>query len=388
MNKAKAADEVTVIVEPLHTVDYVFCLRKSKYSSGEGETYHLNCGDAFASVGITLLGKCSTLHATDTACKIESGNERACRILLGRNVAYNLTGIDVRTKTAARSYHRNTQGIKLTNTVVDELRALRNNVKVHGFVKANDERLHFLNRHTAVGKEALEHSDIIFHRVECFLVTYKDSAATTEAELSRGEVDNVIEVTDHSGDLADGFILHGLFSCLDEIEVVLEERCVKNGCDAVFLRKIGNRLHILIGNRLTADKVCSCFNSYVGDIIRTLALDACTHLIKVNVALEGEIALHNKSLILDKLLNASAETSNVSLGCSEVIVHDDAVTGLNEVLSDNVLCRTSLVSREKVLNTEELGELIVHSVEGFTTCISIVCTEHCRLHIVTHCVNA
>ena len=40
-----------------------------------------------------------------------------------------------------------------------------------------------------------------------------------------------------------------------------------------------------------------------------------------------------------------------------------------------------------MLDAEYFGKLIVHSVEGLAARVSIVCSEHCGLHIVAHSVN-
>lgn len=42
VNETETADEMTVIVEPLDTVDDVFCLRERENTAREGETNHFN----------------------------------------------------------------------------------------------------------------------------------------------------------------------------------------------------------------------------------------------------------------------------------------------------------------------------------------------------------
>ena len=388
VNEAKTADHVTVIVEPLDTVDHVLGLREGEDTARECETYHLDGGDMLGAVGISLLGERAALHAADTAAEVERRNQRACGILIGGDVTDDLTRVDVRAETAARGYHRDAKLVKLANCVCDELRSLRDDVEIHRLLKADDQRLHFLDGHTAVGEEALKHGDVVLQLVEENLVAYHDAAATTEAELAGGEIYDVKEIGDHSRDLGDGFILQRFLTGLVEVKVILKQRCVEDGGDAVALGELGCRLHILVGDGLTADEVGACLQTQISDVLSTLALDAINDLVEVDVALEGERTLGDKTLVTYQLLNVTAETGNVSLGGGEVIVHDDALAGLDEVLCDDVLTGAALVCGEQVLDAEDLRELRVHAVEGLASRIGVVGAEHGGLHIVTHGVNA
>ena len=69
------------------------------------------------------------------------------------------------------------------------------------------------------------------------------------------------------------------------------------------------------------------------------------------------------SLVLDKFLNMSAQSCYMSLGCSEVIIHDHALTRSDESLSQNVLARSPLMSRQAVLDAEDLFKFVTHAVE-------------------------
>ena len=113
-------------------------------------------------------------------------------------------------------------------------------------------------------------------------------AATAEAEFPAGEVNNVEEVRDHAGDLADGFILHGLLAGLDEVQVVLQQGSIQNRGDAVGAGKVGGFLHVGVGDGLAANEVRSCLDSHKGNVVLALALYASLNLVKVNVALEGK----------------------------------------------------------------------------------------------------
>ena len=291
-------------------------------------------------------------------------------------MADNRASVNVRAETAAGSYHRHAELIELCYAMVNKLRSLRNYVEIHGLIESDDQRFHFLNRHTAVGKEALKHSYIVLKLVEEFLVSYEYSAASTEAELARGEVYDVKEVCYHSCDLGDRLILHRLLAHLDEVEVVLKKRSIEHGRDAEGFSEVGCLLHILVGDRLTADKVGACFKADVSDIFSALLSDARLHLVEVDIALEGKCALYYESLILDKLLYTSAETGNVRFRSGEVVVHDNTAVGLYKVLCDDVLTSASLMGREKVLYTEYLLELVSHTVEGLAACVRIVCAKH------------
>lgn len=62
----------------------------------------------------------------------------------------------------------------------------------------------------------------------------------------------------------------------------------------------------------SADKVCARLNSEVCNIVCTFFFDTSIYLIKVDFALEWESTLFDKSFILYKFLNTSAESCNVS----------------------------------------------------------------------------
>ena len=216
------------------------------------------------------------------------------------------------------------------------------------------------------------------------LVTHHNAAATAKTEFAGREVDDVKEVGDHTGNFPNGLILHALLTGFDEVQVVLQQGSIQHGHDAVFTGNLGGSLHVLVGDGLTADEVCACLQAHVGNILRTLLLDAGLNLIQVDIALEGKGALGDKALIPDQLLHLAAQAGNMRLGGGEVVVHDHAAAGLNKVLGNDMLAGSALVGGQEELHAEQLRQLLVHSVEGLAAGVGIVGAEHGGLHIVAH----
>ena len=70
--EAETANELSVIVEPLNSINNILCLREGKYSSRECETNHFYRCDSLTAIGISFFGESSSFHAADTAAEVES----------------------------------------------------------------------------------------------------------------------------------------------------------------------------------------------------------------------------------------------------------------------------------------------------------------------------
>lgn len=372
VDEAEAAHQVPVIVEPLDPVDDVLGLGEGEDPAGEGQAQQLHGGQALAAVGVALLGEGAALHAADAAADVQGAGQGAGGVLLLGDVGDEVQAVQMRAQAAAGGDDRDAVGVQLVHGVLDELGSLGDHVHVHGLVKAHRHGLHLPDGHAAVGQKALEHGDQVLHGVEQGLVPHDDGAAPGEAELAGGEVDQVEQVGDHPGDLPDALVGHARLADLDEVEVVLEQGCVQHGQNAVLLRQLGGRLHVLIGDGLAADQVRAGLQAQEGHLLRRLLLDAGLQLLKVDVALEGQVALGHQSLIFHQLLHMAAHAGDVGLGGGEVVVHDDAVARLDEAGGQDVLAGAALVRREAVGRPENLLQLVAHDEEGLAPGVGVV----------------
>ena len=224
--------------------------------------------------------------------------------------------------------------------------------------------------------------------MEQLLVPHQDGAAPGEAELPGGEVDNVEQVGDHPGDLPEGLVLHPRLTGLDEVQVILQKRGVQHRQQAVTMADGGGRLHVGVRDGLTADQVGAGLQTDEGDVLRGLPLDAGRQRVQINVALERQVTAALQALLLHQLLHAAAQTGDVSLGSGEVVVHDDAIAGLDKPGGQNVLAGPALMGGQAVLNAEQLLQFRLHLVKGLRPCVGVVRCQHGGLLPVGHGVHA
>ncbi len=388
MDEAKAADEIAVFVQPLDTVDGVDGLGQGEDAAREGQADELHRSQAFAAVRVAFLRQGAAFHTADAARDVEGADEGAGGVLFLRNVRDDAAGVQMRAETASRGDDGDAGFRHLVDGVLDEDRALGDDVHIHGFVEADGHRFHFLHGHTAVGEEAFVHGNGVLEGAVHRFLTAADRAAAGETEFAGGEVDNVEEVGDHSRDLADALVLHGFLAGLDEVEVVLKQGGVENGDDAVLLGDFGGFLHVLIGHRLTADEVGAGFQAHEGNVVDAFLGNAFLQTFNVDISLERQVAVGFKAFILHELFHVAALSGDVSLRGGEVVVHDDAAARLDEALGEDVLAGAALMRGGDPFHAEDLFQLVAHAVERLGAGIGIVGAEHCGLHVVAHGVDA
>ena len=224
--------------------------------------------------------------------------------------------------------------------------------------------------------------------MEQLLVPQQDRAAPGKAELPGGEVDDVEQIRDHAGDLPDGLVLHPGLAGLDEVQVILQKGGVQYRQQAVTMADGGGGLHVGVGDGLAADQVGAGLQPDEGDVLRRFTLDAGGQRVQINVALEGQVAVALQTLLLHQLLHAAAQTGDVGLGGGEVVVHDDAVAGLDEPGGQDILAGAALVGGQAVLDAEQLLQLGLHLVEGLRSGVGVVGHQHGGLLPVGHGVDA
>ena len=151
---------------------------------------------------------------------------------------------------------------------------------------------------------------------------------------------------------------------------------------------VGGGLHVGVGNGLTADQVGAGLQADIGHVLRRLLPDAGLQSLQIDVALEGQVALTDQALPLHQLLHAAAQTGDVGLGGGEMVVHDNAVAGLDEAGGQDVLAGAALVGGQAVVDTEQLRQLLLHAEEGLAARIGVVRPQHGGLHVVAHGVDA
>ena len=95
-----------------------------------------------------------------------------------------------------------------------------------------------------------------------------------------------------------------------------------------------------------------------------------------------------QTLLLHQLLHAAAQTGDVGLGGGEVVVHDNAVAGLDEPGGQNVLAGAALMGGQAVLDAEQFLQLGLHLVEGLRSGVGVVGHQHGGLLPVGHGVDA
>ena len=208
--------------------------------------------------------------------------------------------------------------------------------------------------------------------MEQLLVPHQDGAAPGKAELPGGEVDNVEQVGDHPGDLSDGLVLHPRLTGLDEVQVILQKRGVQHRQQTVTMADGGGRLHVGVRDGLTADQVGAGLQTDEGDVLRGLPLDAGRQRVQINVALERQVTAALQTLLLHQLLHTAAQTGDVSLGSGEVVVHDNAIAGLDKPGGQNVLAGPALMGGQAVLNAEQLLQFRLHLVKGLRPSVGVV----------------
>ena len=110
--------------------------------------------------------------------------------------------------------------------------------------------------------------------------------------------------------------------------------------------------------------------------------------VQIDISLERQVAVADKTLLFDQLLHAAAQTGDMRLGGGEVVVHYDTVAGLDKAGGENVLAGTPLMGGQAVLDAEQLLELGLHTEEGLAAGIGVVSLQHGRLLAVGHGVDA
>lgn len=197
VGEAQTADEVSVVVKPLHSVDHVFGLRQGEYAAGEGKTNHFHRCEMLASVGVTLFGQSTSSHTADAAAKVECGNQRPCRVLLLRNVADHLLGIDVCAKSAVSFQIKQLESeldCLLFERITDLIVTLDNHVYRSDYVIAKEEpvSMHFV---TGAGSSFAGNRDLSVQEIaRCpFILTEKHMGyrRSFDEELSRRSLEVV-----------------------------------------------------------------------------------------------------------------------------------------------------------------------------------------------------
>src|SRR5574344_1528726 len=160
----QAADELAVVIEPLHAVGAELYLRKGKDAARDGKTQEFKFREMFAAVRIALLGYGSPFHAAYAAGNIESRRESACRILVLRNIAFEEVGcIDVRSQSACRQHRRHSVVVKLLDKILYEHRSLADDLHIHRLLKTDGHSFHRAHLHASICQEALEQRHIFLH---------------------------------------------------------------------------------------------------------------------------------------------------------------------------------------------------------------------------------
>ena len=168
-------------------------------------------------------------------------------------------------------------------------------------------------------------------------------------------------------DLFRRHILALSLACLHEIDVVLQQRCVEHGFNAILVTYVGHGKHIFKRYGLTADKVSAGLYSYERHLLRTVFLDSCLQFIEVEISFERIIALRQQTLAVDYLYHLSPKPRDVGFGSGEMEVHDSHHAGFHICLREDILTGAPLMCREHIVRTEHLFHSFLHPVESLAS---------------------
>ncbi len=362
-------------------------MREGEHTARHGKAHQLQLSIRLRTIGVTLLGECTTLHTSDTTGNVEGSGYGTGRILTVRHIGNEGTGIEVTAQTSGWQHHGNTIVVKFLGKVIDELRSLTEILHVERLIKSLCHCLHRAHIDTAIGEESLVERNELHHLLGVFGILGCDDTTLGEAQFAGREIDDVEVVGE---EMIDFLRLHELATSLaglHEIYVVLQEGCVEHRLHSHLMTNVGHGKHILQRYGLTADEVGSRLHANESHSVGTYLLDALTQVLEVEVTLEGVVALGQESLGIHEFLHRTAQSCDMSLGGGEVEVHQCHHTGLHESLSEDVLAGTSLVGWQHVLCTEHLFHRSLHTIEGLGACIGIVSLHHGTKLQVAHGVD-
>ena len=304
-----------------------------------------------------------------------------------RDVGQEFRSVDVGTQATGGFHHGHAVVGKLLHQVLDEDGALVDDFLIEGLHEAHGHGFHGAHFHTAVGQEALVQRDECLHLEDEALVVGDDGTTAGETELAAGEVDEIHLIRNLADDFGHRHILCGFLAGLDEVQVVLQQRGIQHGHDAVFLTHGGHIQHVLHGKRLTANQVGTGFDTHKGNMVSTHLFDEGAQTGNIEVALEGVFQVRVEALGDDELLHAATLAGDVGLRGGEVEVHGYHIAFLHEGLGQDVLAGAALVGGQEILGTEHMLNHAGEAVEGLGTGVGVVSLHGGGNLVVAHGVH-
>ena len=206
---------------------------------------------------------------------------------------------------------------------------------------------------SAEGREALERRNEGLDVFILLLIVEDDRAAAAEAELPRGEVNDIHRIRDRADDLADGLVFIGFLTGFDEMQVILQQARVEDRAHAVLFAEPGNGEHVGKGDGLAADQVRAGFDADKGDLPAMLPEDTL-ELLEIEIALEQLLALLIEALLLQADHVISAAVFDFSDGGSELEVHRNDGAGIRLHISEreHVFAGPALVNGKEIILVE------------------------------------
>lgn len=119
VGEAQTADQVTVLVEPLQTVDDVFDLGKREYAARAGEAYQLDVGQDLFAVLVADARYRTALHTAYARAEVEGCGQCSGGVLLLRDMLAEFHGVQVSAQDAGRSHDGNAFRIERVHQVAD-----------------------------------------------------------------------------------------------------------------------------------------------------------------------------------------------------------------------------------------------------------------------------
>ena len=110
---------MTVLVEPLQTVDDVFDLGKREYAARAGEAYQLDVGQDLFAVLVADARYRTALHTGYARAEVEGCGQCSGGVLLLRDMLAEFHGVQVSAQDAGRSHDGNAFRIERVHQVAD-----------------------------------------------------------------------------------------------------------------------------------------------------------------------------------------------------------------------------------------------------------------------------
>ena len=183
-------------------------------------------------------------------------------------------------------------------------------------------------------------------------------------------------------------ILAASLAGLHEIHVILQERCVQNRLHSLLVAYVSDCQHILKRDRLSSDEVGARLYAYERHLVGSDFVYLSLEVLQIVVSLERIICLRYKSFRVNQFLYGTAQSGDVCLGGREMEIHQRDHARLHICLRKDVLAGPALMCRKHVLTAEDFLDGGLHTVEGLTARICVICLHHCGELEVGHRIHA